>query len=104
MYVDDGHLSIRKKNLPIGWFYMGLVYYSSCSEFSVYQSSYVATGRVSKVSGNYTPGSGQMRIGRLFRHNDHSYGSVMVDNLEFWNRPLTTRELHEISGGYSNSV
>ena len=73
LFVCDGRFS-EGKRIPDGWFHVALVYNTTCSQLKVYQNG-VLVERATKVSQNYIPGSGKVKIGYGFTYR-HEYGSV----------------------------
>ena len=92
-----------KLYLPTGWFYMALAYHKSCDLVKIYWNGY----QINSTSGKPDPlpiglkGWGWVRISQLDDTVSYKYPtSVMVDDLKFWDRPLTSQEIWKV---YHNS-
>ena len=50
-----------------------------------------------KAQKNYTQSSGIVIIGKRYNDRDGDYGSVMVDELAFWDRQLLPEEIQAMA-------
>ena len=64
---------------------------------SIYHDGVNIKTDASKAMNNYTDGSGTVIIGKRYVDKDDRYGSVMVDELTFWDRQLLQSEIQAIA-------
>ena len=69
--------------------------------FSVYHDGSLVKRDSTKAQKNQTESSGTVIIGKHFTDRDEDYGSVMVDELTFWDRELL---LDLISNSYMSTI
>ena len=82
--------------IPDGWFHVALVYHGPVTGqgITVHSDGNHWTKRSrDDSSSDLINSSGTVVIGNLFTEPTGSYGSVMVDELTFWDRQLTDSEV-----------
>ena len=65
--------------------------------FSVYHDGSLVKRDSTKAQKNHTESSGTVIIGKRFTDRDEDYGSVMVDELMFWDRELLPEEMQTLA-------
>ena len=78
---------------PNGWFH--LVINGVGEGLNVYINGELE-GNAGLERYNVESGDGRMVIGRRYTNKDKYYVTVMVDEMTFWNRNLTTQEIQAI--------
>ena len=78
------------------------------NEFSIYQNGNKIDPRSNKINHDTyrnlrQPGLGKLVIGRQYNHEYGGYGDVILDELIFWNRPLTDDEAKSIFESYNSN-
>ena len=64
---------------------------------SIYHDGSLFRHDSSKMSRNLTESSGNVIIGKRFMDQEGDYGSVMVEELTFWDRELLLEEIQALA-------
>ena len=96
--VSDGYFHYNNGPLPTNWYHLAMIFHGSNEGqgFSVYHDGSSIKHDSNKSDKNYTESSGTVIIGKRFTDRDGDYGSVMVDELTFWDRQLLLEEIQGI--------
>ena len=74
------------------WFHVAVIYYGPSSGTALYyDGSWSMNGTF--INLQVTSGAGTVHIGMVYINLAAYYGSVMVDELSMWNRPLMEDEV-----------
>ena len=65
--------------------------------FSVYHDGSLVKRDSTKAQRNHTVSCGTVIIGNRFTDRDEDYGSVMIDELTFWDRQLLPEEIQAMA-------
>ena len=71
--------------------------YDSANGITVYINGQEMGSDTDSTGGQYTPSDGRMFVGILWTHFDEYYGSLMMDELTFWNRKLDLQEIVQLN-------
>ena len=96
--IPDGYFHYTHDSVPADWYHLALVYHGPNDGLgmSIYHDSILVKRNASKTSKNHTESSGTVIIGKLHTDREGDYGSVMVDELTFWDRELLQEEIQSI--------
>ena len=100
MRLPDGAFHYKPNQPVVGWYHMVLVFHgpNEGQGISVYHDGVLVKNDPTKnVWSSYTENSGNVVIGKLKTDTDEGYGSVMVDELMFWDRQLLAEEITAIA-------
>ena len=100
MRVSDGYFHYAPSEPPSGWYHMVLVFHgpSEGQGISVYHDGVLVKNDPTKIVTNYSENSGIVIIGKLQTDSNEDFGSIMVDELMFWDRQLLAEEITAIAG------
>ena len=98
MRIPDGYFHYNHSPVPTEWYHLALVYHgpNNGQGMSVYHDGNLVKPDSSKSPKTHTESSGTVIIGKRHTDQDEDYGSVMVDELMFWDRQLLPAEIQAI--------
>ena len=96
--IPDGYFHYTHDSVPADWYHLALVYHgpNHGQGMSVYHDGSLVKHDSTKTPKNHTESSGSVIIGKHHTNRDGDYGSVMVDELTFWDRQLLPEEIRAI--------
>ena len=95
--VYDGYFHYNYPWLT-DWYHLALVYHgpNDGQGISIYHDGNLIKNDASKALRDREESRGTVVIGKLYTDTDQHYGSVMVDELTFWNKQLLPAEIQAI--------
>ena len=96
--VSDGYFHYTHGSIATHWFHLAMIFHgpNDGQGMSIYHDGSLFRHDSSKMSRNFTESSGNVIIGKRYADRDGDYGSVMVDELTFWDRQLLLEEIQAI--------
>ena len=94
-YFRTNYIKVEISTVPTEWYHLVFNYIGSSNEdgVAIYHDGMVV-GSNTQVSYNTNAGQGVVVLGRYFVHTlEQDFASVMVDELLFFNRKLTSTEV-----------
>ena len=85
---------VRPRSFPSGWFHIVIVYQDgglTAHHVGTFEETDTSLG-----DGTQSLSSGKMIIGRKSTDVNNFYTSVMVDELNLWNRSLTSHQIYNM--------
>ena len=91
-------LHVTFADRPSGWFHIVMVLHGAGDELVAYQDKVATRSTEKQLKSNHQLYSGKTVIGRTYVDDDSNYTSLILDELTFWNRPLTQEEVDQLYG------
>ena len=103
MRVSDGYFHYNHDSFPTDWYHLAMIFHgpNNGQGMSIYHNGSLVKYDLTKALKNYTGSSGNVIIGKRFTDRDEDYGSVMVDELTFWDRQLLPEEIQAMAAAKS---
>ena len=97
--VADGYFHYNNAPHSDAWYHMAIVFHgpNEGEGISIYHNAVLMKNDATKQTNTYPDSSGIVIIGKRYTDRDEHYGSVMVDELTFWERQLTLAEIQTLS-------
>ena len=98
--VSDGYFHYNPHPKMIGWYHLGFIYHgpNNTQGISVYHNGTLIWNDTSKALKIFNSVStGTVVIGKLFTNHNNRYGSVMVDELTFWDKQRLPEEIQAMA-------
>ena len=98
MRLSDGYFHYNNVLSPTDWYHLALVFHdpNHGQGISIYHDGILIKNDATKALRDRDESHGTVVIGKLNTNTDQDYGSVMVDELAFWDRQLLPEEIQAI--------
>ena len=94
--MSDGYFHYNHASFPSDWYHLAMILHgpNDGQGISIYHDGILVKRDSTKEQKNYTQSTGTVIIGKRFTDRDEDYGSIMVDELTFWDRQLLPEEIN----------
>ena len=99
MRLSDGYFHYNNALSPTDWYHLALVFHgpNHGQGISIYHDGSLIKNDATKALRDREESHWTVVIGKLNTDTDQDYGSVMVDELAFWNRQLLPEEIQAMA-------